>query len=224
MRVRAQTVPVCAGLFVGIVVVLSSSAAVAVPTSLNLMPSADVVGNGRCLVELEDDGCPTPFAEGPQWWLLTNFGLGDRLEVGLNRLECPGVSRWFMDAKLQLVPESDRLPALSVGATDITRCDEDSVWYVVGTKGVGPVRATVGYQHDDFSHLMLGGAYSVSKRLTLLSDCTTGPRGWATLGLCQDIGHGCSVLLYYARNNSDKGDSFTGLNLTWSGEWRPGRH
>ena len=220
MDARPQVPPLHVALFIGSLSLLASSLALAVPTSLNLLPTADVAGKGKYLIELEIDGHATPFASGAQDWLLTDVGIGDRLEVGVNRVEGPGLSRWTMDSKLQLVPESERMPALAIGATDITRRDEGATWYVLGTKGLGPVRATVGYQRDSFGRLMLGGAYNITSRLTLQSDWTSGPGGTGTLGVCQDIGHSRCLLLYYARSNSGNEGNFTGLNLTWNCEWR----
>jgi hypothetical protein len=220
MRMGARTTPKWAVMCAGALAVLATSAALAVPSSLNVMPTADVVGKGKCLVEIEADGHATPLAEGAQVWLLTDFGIGDRLEAGVNRVEGPGLSRWTMDAKLQLVPESGRVPALAIGATDITRRDDGSLWYAVATKGLGPVRATVGYQRDFASRLMLGGAYSLTGKLTLLSDWSSGPLGAGTLGLCRDLGHNRYLLLYYSRNNSGDGGNFAGLNLLWNGELR----
>lgn len=194
--------------------------ALATPTALNCVPTADVVGRDSYTVEVEAVGHTTPFDRGAEYWLLTGLGLGDRAEVGANRLLSRGDGRTSVDAKLQLLRREGGDFAVAVGATDLTRWDRDSsAWYVVGSRDCGAIRATVGLQRDSNYRMLVGFAHSLTDKLCLQADWTTGTEGDATVGLGLELGGGWQALTYYARSNSSRSDDFFGLNFAWNGQW-----
>ena len=196
------------------------SLALAVPTALNLIPTADVPGPRNFCWQLEADGHTTPFSAGAQYWLLTCFGITDELEVGLDRMESRDDGAWFLDAKLLLTPETDRTPALALGARDLTRGGPANFWYLVATKDLGSVRTTFGYQNDETGRLLIGATHQLSDTTSLLADWTSGPDAYAALGLAHQVGPNLTALLYFARGSSSPDDSFVGLNICRSCCWR----
>ena len=199
-----------------------ATAASACPTMLNLVPTADVVGRGGYSLGLELDGHATPFSEGAELWAMTDFGVTDRLEVGVDVADATSRASWFVDAKWQVVPEAHGAPAVAVGVLDMVHLRDEGAWYAVASKNVpgSPLRLTAGFQRDDRSRGLLGGQYAVNDAVTLYADWTTGPETYATLGVGRSLTDGVSVLAYYARSNTSREDDFVGLNLCFSGHWR----
>jgi hypothetical protein len=190
------------------------------PTGLNLVPTADVVGSECFSVELEAVGHATPFAAGGERALLTEFGLNDRIEVGLDRLLSHGTKRTCLDAKAQLLRREQGDLAVAAGVTDLTRWDgTSSVWYLVGTRDFGPTRATLGLQRDGQYRTLVGFARSLTDSLCLQADWVTGRDGCAALGLVFELPGDWEVLAFAAHGNTNREGDFVGLNLAWNGRW-----
>lgn len=184
----------------------------ATPTALNLIPTADVAGEGQLCVQVELDGQVTPLATPTGTWLLTTLGLGKCAEVGMDYFG----GEIFLDAKVQLVDESPTWPRISLGATDLTRDGIGSNWYLAATKDLGETRLTVGYRDDGQSRLVVGGYVPLDEVWTVAADYATGPGGYATVGVSRPVADSLCALLYYARHNDDADADFIGLNLCWS--------
>jgi len=200
---------------------LAPTVSMAVPSSLNLIPTADVLPANEFTLQVEADGHRHPCDTGGEYWLLSGFCIGDRLEIGVDRsLPQDGGGEWFMDAKLQIVPESATSPAIAVGTLDLTRGGIESNWYLVATRDIGPLRTTAGYSRDDEQRLLLGASWDVSERLTLMSDYSSAPGGALTIGACSEVAPGTYALLYFAQGNTTDADNFVGLNVSWSLNWR----
>lgn len=201
-------------------VTVAPIACVACPSALNLVPTADVLPANEFTLQIEADGHGWPGDRGGEYWLLTGFGIRDRLEIGLDRsLPQDGGGEWFMDGKFQIVPESEASPAIAVGALDLTRGGMETDWYLVATKDIGALRATAGYSKNGEQRLLLGASWDVSERLTLMSDYSSAPGGALTLGVASEVSPGVCALLYFAQNNTSGADNFVGLNLGWRLNW-----
>jgi hypothetical protein len=190
----------------------------AFPTSLNVIPSADHMTRGTVRVEVELDVAASPLGEDPLWQLYTQVGVTDRLEVGFDWWDVNQDSQWQANAKYQVVRESDRRPAVSVGLFDITR-GELANPYVVASKEAGSFRLHAGALHDDTLRGMLGAEVYLSDDSELIADWTTGPWAYATLGYYRELADEVGALLYGGLCNTRAEDDFVGLNVYWEGPW-----
>ena len=202
-----------------------TGAAWAYPTALNLIPTADVADRGTCNLQVEFDGSHTPFTGEGAVQLYSEFGLGRRFEAGVDLVDLNRCAEWHADAKWQFLPESRGWPAMAVGAVGVARngpdvrCSLDADWYVVLSRDVGRARLHGGYLNEDSGRALFGAEYQLAEPTSLLADWTTGPEAYHTLGLAQDVGGDCTVLLYWARNNTRHAGNFVGLNLSWTGRF-----
>ena len=198
-----------------------AAAAWAFPTSLNYIPSADHMERGTVRVELELDGTSTPFSGDPELQVYTQVGITDRFEVGLDWVGVNTDEDVQFNAKWQVMPESDRYPAVSIGLMDVTDRGPLANWYVVASKAAGEeFRLHAGLFDDDQTRGMVGAEYYLDDRSEVIADWTTGPWAYATLGYYRDLGHGVGSLLYYGRcNTRDEDADFVGLNVYWEGLW-----
>ncbi len=204
-----------------LVVALSLAAApvLAYPTSLNLIPSADVMDARTVRVALELDGHATPFSEDAGLYLCTQFGVTDRLEIGFDLNEINYDSDWAVNAKWQVVPENDSTPAVAIGVWDATRWGALSDWYVVASKDAGNCRLHGGFRHNGPNRGFVGAEYFVTDRFEFMADWTTGHDEYLAGGAFYDLGHGLGTFAYYARSNSTRDGDFVGLNAVWEGPW-----
>jgi hypothetical protein len=195
-----------------------ASRALAYPTSLNLMPVADSLEAGTLRLEVELDGDPTPFATGTGWQVYTQYGITDRLEVGLDVVDVNLGSRCQLNAKWVVAPESNEMPALAVGLLEANHGAVSSDWYVVLSKDVSPVRVHAGALSDDSLRGMLGAEYWFGEDTGVAADWATGPGAYHSLGVYQHLGGGLWGTLYYGRGNTSSDGGFVGLNVLWEGQ------
>jgi hypothetical protein len=191
--------------------------AFAYPTSLLIMPTADVLEDGWLRLEAESDGDPTPFSGSTEQLLCTQFGLTRRLEAGLDLVGLGAEPRCELNAKWQVVPESGGCPAAAVGLLGMTRSSAVSEWYAVLSKSAGSLRLHGGLLADDAAHGMVGVEHWPRERTGLMAEWITGPHGYLSAGADQDLGGGFGVLLYYGHSNTRGDGDLVGLNLSWEG-------
>jgi len=187
------------------------------PTSLNMIPVADSMDAGTLRLEVELDGHATPFASGAGWQVYGQYGLTDRLEVGLDVVDANLDSEWQWNAKWQVMPESSDLPALAIGRLDANHRGLLDDWYAVLSKDVACVRVHAGALRDGATRGMFGAEYWPGENTGVAADWTTGPGGYSSLGVYQHLGGGFWGTLYYARGNSPDDGGFAGLNVLWEG-------
>jgi hypothetical protein len=191
--------------------------AFAYPTSLLIMPTADVLEHGWLRLEAESDGDPTPFSRGSEQLFYTQFGLTSRLEAGLDVVGLGAEPRCELNAKWQVIPESGRCPAAAVGLLDMTRSSALSEWYVVLSKSAGSLRLRGGLLADDATRGMVGVEHWPGERAGLMAEWVTGPHAYLSAGAYEDLGGGSGALLYYGHSNTRGDGDFVGLNLSWEG-------
>ena len=214
VRARPSRLPSTA-LFVAAVLV--GGGASAYPTSLNIVPVADTMGARAIRVEVESDGARTPFEGGVEVGLYTQYGVSDRLEVGLDVTDItrgPGVQ---LNAKWQLLRELGGAPAVALGVLHTVGSGGMSGGYIVLSKDQGDVRLHAGVLADGATRGMLAAEYWASERLGILADWTSGPDACLTLGVYRDTGAGGGGLLDHGWGNGGAGGDFVGLSLCWEG-------
>jgi hypothetical protein len=162
--------------------VLWCARALAFPTSLNVMPTADLVESGSLRLEVENDGYSRLFASGCESYLLTQVGISPRLEAGLDFYHYNGKTEPALNAKYLLSAEG-RYPQAAIGVLDVCR-GLKPFWYLALARDVGPVRLHAGAARSGSSHsALLGAELEVGRGLYLLSDWRSGPEGYATAGI-----------------------------------------
>jgi hypothetical protein len=193
------------------------SLAGAYPTSLNVIPTADCLDRGRVRAEVEWDA-DTSTAAGGSWGVYLQAGLTDRLEVGLDGVDFTRQADWQLNLKALLCAETATRPAVAVGLLDAGEGLLDNA-YLVLSRQMGQFRAHGGLSRTAGTQGLLGLEYYWDDRTGVLTDWTTGPEGYATLGLWRNLGASLQSVVYYARgNNRDLGD-FLGLDVYTEFGW-----
>jgi len=197
--------------------------ALAYPTGLNLIPTADVLEPGALSVQVESDGYPTPFSPGTVGYVMAEVGLAKRLEAGVDLMDINAGTRLQVNAKWQFVPESAHLPAMAIGLLDVEHTADFNGPYLALAKGAGDFRLHAGWLTRRGQRAMLGAEYWPTDRTGIYADWTSGAGAYHSLGITQDVGHGLWVSAYYARGNTDGAEDFVGLNLDWEASLRHAR-
>lgn len=198
---------------------LSVMPAMAYPTSINTIPSADVMPRGNIRLELEADGDPTPFASGSSLGAYLQVGLSDRLEIGLDALDLNHEADWQPNLKYQLWTESEARPALAVGLMDMDGRRPLKNAYLVLSRQIDQIRVHGGLWRVEGTHGVLGLEYYWDDLTGGLLDWTSGPEGYGTIGLYRALGASLYSTLYYARNNTRGSGDFVGLNVYSEFAW-----
>ncbi len=192
----------------------------AYPTSLNIVPTADVLEPGALSVQVESDSHPTPFSPGAVGYVLTQVGLTSRLEAGVDLMDINAGARLLVNAKWQFLAEDARAPAMAVGLLDMEHGTELNGCYLALAKDVGSLRLHAGWLMGGGHRAMLGAEYWPTERTGVYADWTTGAGAYHTLGLTQDVGHGLWLSTYYARGNTGGEGDFAGLGVGWEACFR----
>jgi hypothetical protein len=189
----------------------------AFPTSLNLMPTADMLQPGSLRMELENDGAPSLFASGAESYLLLQYAPSSRLEVGLDLYAVGESNRPLLNAKWLLLAEEKRRPALALGLMELgPGCSPTG--YLVGTKELGPrFRGHLGAGLcDGRSALLWGGEWQLSENDYLVMDWTTWSSGYLSLGLYHEAQPGLGLNLAWAWPNDRSESGLLILNVSRS--------
>jgi len=197
---------------------LPAAAGQACPTCLNIMPTADLMGERTVSLQLEADGRGTPFATGAGLHLLTQAGVTDWCEVGMDVADLNGPTEVYFDAKVLLAAETAARPAIAIGACVIGQPGPPQ-YYLSLAKQAGDFRTHAGLTKDGMLRGMCGLQWAASEQTTLQADWITGPEAYHSLGVVQDLGGGFSGFVYYARNNTERTEDFMGLNVAWETEF-----
>ncbi|MBU0608553.1 MAG: YjbH domain-containing protein [Armatimonadetes bacterium] len=187
------------------------------PTSLNITPTADVLEQGQGRLELEWD-VDTSASAGSTLGAYLQAGLTDRLEVGLDVLDLTRRADWQLNLKWLVCPEGASAPAVAVGLMDAGEGLLDNA-YLMLSRQMGQFRAHGGLSWTAGTQGLFGLEYYWDEQTGVVTDWTTGPEGYATLGLWRDFGGGVQGTAYYARGNTrDLGD-FIGVDVYTEFGW-----
>lgn len=174
----------------------------AYPTSLNLIPTADILEANNLRLAYESDGKGQPFGQPNFQYAYSEYGIGDKFEFGVDIYDITNAKDAYYNAKYLLLPESRHLPALAAGVwlvSDVTR----PAYYLTGHKSLNQLRIHAGVQEQSGGGwLQFGVDYALSPKLSLLADYQTGSERYHTLGLfCTPVSQ-ISINVYYAHNNT----------------------
>jgi len=176
----------CRGL-AAVLVVLLSLPAWACPTSLNLMPTADLLEPGTLRLGLEKDGYPRILGAECESYLQFQAGLTPRLEAGLDLYHYDGQTKPAVNAKYLLAQEG-RYPQVALGVSDVCQAIKP-FWYIVLARDVGPARLHAGAARAESTQCaILGAEFEWRSHLSLVADWRSGPEGYATAGIWWERG------------------------------------
>lgn len=201
-----------------LVILLSGMRICAYPTSINIIPTADIMDVGTASVSIESDGKASLVSHNGELQLYTQFGITPRFEAGIDLPDSLDRSRIWLNAKWQICSETKTRPSLAIGVLDPTREGIFSEWYLVASKDVGKLRLTSGYLDSRYQSQqeMIGVSHEIKNIGTLSMDWTTGTYGYHTFGIYRDLTDSMGMFAYYARANASSEDDYLGLAVCWS--------
>jgi opacity protein-like surface antigen len=183
-------------------VLVLSQAAQALPKVLLWVPSTDMVGAGTMHLEFESDAQKQPFADGYEMYVYSQYGITDRLEVGVDLFDIEHDKDTYFNAKYLVTNESEKLPAIAVGVLDIGKGDDPS-YYVVGSRTYDKVRYTFGAEGcKDTAYGLIGLELTLNPQFTFLTDYMSGHNGYSSVGLQYNPTKDLSLKLYYSYSNA----------------------
>jgi len=183
------------------VLLLIPLAALAVPTGLNIMPTADILATGQERVEYESNGSGKFYV--PQGDLLYGTQTGFQgFEGGIDNATS---KTSIYNLKWRLVKENVLLPSLAVGMQNVMMGQEPQSYAVV-TKSIGPngmLRASVGLMHITGETLTMIGAQGSMGPLVVKADTASGnilSRSAVSTGYTLGKGFTVTGILYHFDN------------------------
>lgn len=195
-----------------------SGLAWAYPTSLNVIPTADILDWGSMRLEYENDGYSRVFAAGSENYWLFEMAVGPRLELGVDVYDTDKAS-YMANAKYELMMESDRSPAVAFGAVDVGEggCP---TYYLAAAKDLGSTRlhaGGIGNRHA--ANPMLGLELGVTRNSWLLFDWIDGAENYLTAGIYLETKHGPAFNMAIGFPNSSHNSNLALVNVSWT--WSP---
>lgn len=197
---------------------VSCSSCLGSASGLNIIPTADVLAPGHISLETESVGAGRLWGDGCDTFSLLQVGFPGSIEAGVDR--CTDGSVIAFNAKLRLLSESPRGPALAIGVQSLAKATIAQP-YIVLTKPVGGLRVHVGTIRLERSwEAMAGLDCGLGKLLTLQIDHTSGPGNSTSYGVAISLPHSLSLTLATSRGNSSSAGNGHIINLAWSARVR----
>ncbi|MCX6343500.1 MAG: hypothetical protein NT018_00330 [Armatimonadetes bacterium] len=185
------------------------SLVLAYPTAVSVIPSTDVIGANNLKLAYESNGNDQPFDTDNAEYFYTQYGIGEKFELGVDVYDLGGHDKKYLNAKYMISAESETMPAISVGAMYIGDGNAP-LFYAVGSRSFGAARLFVGAQTwDDNDSMLLGASYKINEAFSAAADYQSSAWGRSTLGLTWHATTELSATLYGSRNNDrtlDAGD------------------
>lgn len=153
--------------------------AFAIPSGLNLMPTADLLNVAESRTEYESEGSGKLFVPPGSTIFGSQFGSQNSFEMGADQVSSVGL---VYNAKLRLIAGGNIMPAVAIGAQNITS-GEKPQYYVVASKTLseaGMLRAHAGFLQRDGEKITMLGASSHIGLLSLKADRLLGDTTKAT--------------------------------------------
>lgn len=188
-------------------------------SSLIVIPTADVTGEGR--YRIDGQVLASISSSGRTAWTLNNeFGIGDRFEAGVDFDLTPGDKTLFMPNFKYTFP---------VGGQPKTRValgywDPEGIMgpypFTVATRDFGIARLHLGLVRGEYEFRWLAGTdRTIGNRLTLMADYTNGwESAWSVGGLLE-FGSRWGLLVGVIFPNSD-GPSYLEVQLIHNGQYK----
>ncbi|MDO8585530.1 MAG: hypothetical protein Q7T82_00670 [Armatimonadota bacterium] len=201
---------------ISLAVLAVGQAAFSYPTSVNVIPTADILDLGSTRLEYENDGYPRIGKGDSISYGFAQFGLTPRVEIGVDQWDISGEPQNAFNGKLLLAEESKFTPALAAGVMDIAEGSRSS-GYAVGMKSFGAFRLHLGYIDAEYSKgLMAGCDQELSEGTYLLADWLPGDENFLAFGLYKEFAKRWAATLTYGFPNQSGGDNLTAVNISYT--------
>lgn len=196
---------------------LACAAAFANPTSLNVIPTAEVLPNGNANFAVQLTGGRTPSGYTFLNQFQTELGLGDNIEFGYDQALPPtGPSLW--NAKYRIYEETRRRPALAVGLLTNAGVFNNPV-YVTAFKSDGDARLHVGaIEAGNSLRAMLGFDLWHGAPLAFQADYISGSGTYISFGVVYSCANGLSLTAAQLVGNTASTPNAYLVILSWSGK------
>jgi len=204
---------------VAVLLVVSLSPAWAGPTGLTVIPTADLLEPATASLEFEAEGRHVPFGGDCDRFVLSQIGLPQRLELGIDGCVTSSEGPW-LNAKWVMMSETLRCPAVAVGLQSVGK-DTTAEPYLALSRDVGRIRLHTGaIRLEHHTSWIFGVESSLDPGLAVCGDYVSGTAGTTSLGLSWEVSDTVSVAA--ARifaNNSEEEDNWyfnIGYAIAWS--------
>ena len=174
----------------------------AYPTALNLIPTADILEANNLRVAYESDGKNQPFGQPNFQYIYTEYGIGDRLEFGVDGYDVTHAGQLYYNAKYLLLSENASIPAIAAGVWTVS-AETQPAYYLTGYKSLNKLRLHAGVESQaGTGRLQFGVDYTLTPDLSVLADYQTGVGRYHTIGLFYTPTSRIGINIYYAHNNT----------------------
>jgi len=186
------------------------------PTSLNVVPTADVLDNGKATIGLQLLGGPSQggYMFGNQFQ--TQVGVGANVEIGFD----PSLNPSFGDAwnaKWRVYEETTRRPSVAVGQF-VDLFGTGNPPYLTAFKTVGTTRFHLGWtQLSNTNRLMAGWDTEPWEPLSIQADYVSGPAAYASVGFLLNLPGGWWANAAQLIGNSSYAPNAYLFSIGWTG-------
>ena len=159
-----------------------SAGALAAPSGLNVIPTADVYDPGVPSVEFQSEGEGRLF--GPEYGshALVQCGVAHGLELGMDQCVSDGGPALF-NGKYRLLDGEGSRPAVAIGMQNLGHGQVAQNYVVTGWGFGRPLRAHLGAISLDGAVKPMAGADYTWKSVTLMADWVAGPENTSSIGI-----------------------------------------
>lgn len=203
-----------------LMVMLSWTSVLAYPTSTNLTPSSEVMGDGEVRLEIFTVSYGGLFCSGTERYAFSQFGWG-WLEWGLDIYRYPDdkgnhKTRLAFNMKARIFQEEKQRPALSLGVLDVGKGLTASPYAVLG-KTLGHSTWHLGFgRFDDNERWWVAIEYPLNSKLWFVFDRLSGRDGYSCLGIYWSLNKNLDLGLAFGVPNRNGNERTILLNFSWT--------
>jgi hypothetical protein len=200
--------------FLTLAIAACGVSALAAPSGLNMIPTADVLEPGTVSIETESEGRGMAWGDECDRFMLMQLGMGHGVEIGMDT--CTNADASWLNVKWQMGSGTKSTPGIAVGLQGVSEASKSQPYFACA-RSFGKARVHVGILGiEGRGRPMLGLDRCVNERLTLQVDYIAGRENSSAYGVNYALSG--SLGLSLARrigNSSDVGNGYI-VNLAWS--------
>jgi len=187
------------------------------PTTLNIIPTSDVLPHGEANIAVQLSGGPISSGYSFLNLFQTQLGVGGNLEIGLDPSLGPNKGN-IWNAKYRLCWETSRSPALAMGAFANVPGVGNPV-YAIGHKRMGQSRLHLGAMY------MIGSAYAMAgwdiwpgSYIVPQVDYMSGSGNYVSIGVLVNFPNGLAMNAAQLMGNSSSAPNSYLVLVEWTGQ------
>lgn len=207
-------------LILGLVMAVACALAWAYPTSTNLAPSSEVMGDGETRLEISTVSYGGLFRSGTERYAYSQFGWR-KLEWGLDIYRYPADNGSYkthlaFNMKARIWEENERRPTLVVGVLDVGKGLTASPYAVFGkTWGRSTWHLGVG-RFCDNERWWIAMEYPLNSQILFVFDRLSGRDGYSCLGIYWSLTESFELGVALGIPNRGGNDRQIILNFAWT--------